>query len=136
MATTLRTTGKSANDRVSDLSGDQESLFPNNSINSLVMRVAQTLWPTKTDMHLAHRTGTSDRMCRYWLANKYKLSVDDLAALLRSEEGLEVLTAMMGNAKPVWWAGFKRGVKRAELRRQAKAIQKALDDDEQGEFGI
>lgn len=100
------------------------------------MRVARNLWPAKPDRALAHRTGSSDRMCRYWLENKYRFSSDDLAALLRSNEGFQILEAVMGDAKPVWWAGFKRGVKRAELRRQQKLIQKALEEDEQGDLGI
>lgn len=100
------------------------------------MRVARSLWPSKTDMALASKTGTSERMCRYWLSNKYNLGADDLVALLRTDEGFQILEAIMGDAKPVWWAGFKRGVKRAELRRQQKLIQKALDEDEQGDLGI
>jgi hypothetical protein len=112
---------------------NQEGPLPTNSI---VMRVAQRLWPTKTDQALAHKTGTSDRMCRYWLANKYKLSADDLAALLRSDEGFQILEAIIGEARPVWWRSFKRSVRRAELRRQQAAIQKALDEDEQGDLGI
>jgi hypothetical protein len=78
----------------------------------------------------------SDRMIQYWLSNKYSISADDLAALLRSDAGFAILENIMGDAKPVWWLGFKRGVKRAELRRQQKLIQKALDEDEQGELNI
>lgn len=104
--------------------------------NSVVMRVARKLWPTKTDMALAHRTGTSDRMCRYWLAEKYKLSADDLAALLRSDEGFQYLAAIIGDAHPVWWMSFKRAVRRAELRRQQKALQEAIEENEQGDLGL
>src|SRR4051812_44170624 len=78
--------------------------------NFIVMRVARSLWPSKTDMALASKTGTSERMCRYWLSNKYNLGADDLAALLRSDEGFHVLEAIIGDAKPVWWRAFKRGV--------------------------
>lgn len=127
---------KRSNPRVSDLSYDQESRLPTFSATKLVMRVAQALWTSKPDRALAHKTGRSDRLCRYWLEEKYNLSANDLVALLRTNEGFHVLEGVMGEAKPVWWADFKRGVKRAELRRQAKAIQKALDEDEQGEFGI
>lgn len=100
------------------------------------MRVAQALWPTKPDVALASKTGASDRMCRYWLENKYSLSSDALASLLRSDEGFHILEAIIGESKPTWWRDFKRSVKRAELRRQQKAIQLALDEDEQGDLGL
>lgn len=100
------------------------------------MRVAQSLWPLKTDMALSHRTGSSDRMCRYWLENRYSLSADHLVALLRSDEGLQILEGVMGNARPMWWRGFKRGVRRAELRRQQKALQEAIEENEQGDLGL
>lgn len=100
------------------------------------MRVARSLWPLKTDLALASKTGASDRLCRYWLQEKYNLSADNLVALLREDEGLQILEAVMGEAKPIWWRDFRRSVKRAELRRQQKAIQKALDEDEQGDLGI
>lgn len=75
-------------------------------------------------------------MCRYWLKEKYKLSADDLAALLRSDEGFEYLNAIMGDAKPVWWRSFRRGVRRAELRRQQIALQKAIEENEQAELDL
>lgn len=136
MGTALRTISKSPSRAVSDLSAVPESGFPKNWANGLVMRVAQSLWPAKPDMALSAKTSRSDRLCRYWLENKYSLSADDLVLLLRTDEGLAVLEGVMGDAKPIWWRDFRRSVKRAELRRQQKLIQKALDEDEQGELGI
>ena len=118
------------------LSSSQESSFPKNWANALVMRAARAVWPSKTDMALMAKTKRSDRTCRYWLENKYSLGADDLVLLLRTDEGIQFLEAIMGDAKPIWWRDFKRSVKRAELRRQQKLIQKALDEDEQGEFPI
>jgi hypothetical protein len=104
--------------------------------NLIVMRVVQSLWPTKTDWNLACRTGASDRLCRYWLQNKYNLSADNLAALLRSEAGFQILDALMAGAKPTWWAGFKRAVRRAELRRQQAELARAIEEVEQSELDI
>src|SRR4051812_20169270 len=104
--------------------------------NSVVMRVVQSLWPKKADMVLADKTGASDRLCRYWIENKYSLGADHLAALLRSDEGFQILEAVIGDARPVWWRSFKRSVRRAELRRQQAEILKAIEANEQGELGI
>jgi hypothetical protein len=130
------TTAKNAKARLSELSVVQESQLPRNWANGLVMRAVQAVWPTKTDMALAEKTRRSDRLCRYWIENKYSLSADDLVLLLRTNEGLQILEAVMGDVKPMWWRDFKRSVKRAELRRQQREILKALDEDEQGELGI
>jgi len=129
-------TAEIAKARRLELSSTQASGFPKNWANSLVMRAVRAVWPTKTDMALMAKTKRSDRTCRYWLENKYSLGADDLVLLLHTDEGIQILEAVMGDAKPVWWRDFKRSVKRAELRRQQKAIQKALDEDEQGEFPI
>ncbi len=94
------------------------------------MRVARSLWPLKTDLALAERTGASDRMCRYWLASKYSLSADDICALLRSDDGLQFLEAIMGDAKPVWWQRMKASANRAALRRAQKQLQKQIDQME------
>lgn len=103
---------------------------------AVVMRAAQTLWPRKTAAELSVRTGIKQRACEYWMERKSGMSAESLALLLRTDEGFQILEAIIGDAKPVWWMAFKRGVKRAELRRQQKLIQKALDEDEQGELGI
>jgi len=136
MGTTSPSLAKLSNPAASELSCDQESQLPKNWANGLVMRAVQAIWPAKPDMALAQKTKRSDRLCRYWLENKYSLSADDLVLLLRTDQGITILEGVMGDAKPVWWRDFKRSVKRAELRRQQKAIQQALDEDEQGELGI
>lgn len=104
--------------------------------NSLVMRAVQAFWPLKTKDNLRFHTRASDRMIQYWLANKYALSATDLANLLRSEAGFAVLENLMGEARPVWWAGFKRGVRRADVRRKQAQIAKEMEEIEQAELDL
>jgi hypothetical protein len=92
-----------------------------------VMAVVQAIWPRKTAAELVVRTGRSERMCQYWLSRKYDLSVDDLAALLRSDEGLQILEALMGDKRPAWWRGFRRQVEIAELRRRTEQSRRRLE---------
>jgi hypothetical protein len=66
-------------------------------------------------------------MARYWLSQKYDLSADDLVALLRSNEGLKILEAVMGDARPLWWKHFTRRQRRGQLRSELKELQKQLD---------
>lgn len=95
--------------------------------NSAVMRAVQAFWPSKTALELKEATAASDRMIQYWLANRYSLSADDLAALLRTEAGFAVLESIMGSAKPTWWKRFRASVQRAITRAEIKALNKRLD---------
>lgn len=85
-----------------------------------VIRVLRALWQRKNAAEIASRTGSSLRACEYWLARKTDMSADALAQLLRSDVGLDVLQAIIGEARPVWWRQFARTV---EIGRHRKAIQ-------------
>lgn len=113
--------------RASGKCGGAETCTESGKLLPLIVRVARALWPSKTEMELAVRTGASPRMCRYWLAQRYDLSADHLAALLRSDDGLKILEAIMGDAKPVWWKRFRRTVGMANLRAAIEQQRKALE---------
>jgi hypothetical protein len=101
------------------------------------MRAVRAFWPTpKHVKELRFHTRASDRMIQYWLANKYALSATDLANLLRSDAGFAVLESLMGEAKPAWWSGFKRSVKRADLRKRQAQLAKELEAIEQKELDL
>lgn len=68
------------------------------------------------------RTGTQVRACEYWLARKTDMSGEALASLLRSDVGLEVLEAIIGESRPRWWKQFSRTI---ELSRVRKAQDEA-----------
>ena len=93
-------------------------------IDSVVI-AAQRLWPRKTAAELSLRTGTGVRACEYWLSRKTDMSADALAALLRSDAGLEILEAIVGDAKPNWWKQFARTIELSRLRKgQAEAARR------------
>lgn len=104
--------------------------------NFSVMQAVRRFWPTNTLIELKDATKRSDRMCQYWLSNKFSLSADDLADLLRTEAGFAILEEIMGAAKPLWWKDFKRSVGRAQIRREQKALAKRLEEIEQGELDL
>jgi hypothetical protein len=98
-----------------------------------LLPLLRSLWPVKTDAQLASRIGLSDRWCREILAERAGLTAEALAALLRTEDGSEVLEALMGDAKPKWWRKFKRQMGFAEVRRlqdEARAKLEALEREE------
>lgn len=64
------------------------------------------------------------------------MSAESLAMLLRTDEGLQILETVMGDARPAWWRAFKRTVRRAELRRQQTMLAKAIEENEQSELDL
>jgi hypothetical protein len=100
------------------------------SLSDTMLRLISTvraLWPHKTVTELRARTGRSERQCQYWLARRYEISIDDLAELLRGDQGLAFLEAMMGDARPGWWKAFKKQVRLAETNRRLNEMRRELD---------
>lgn len=130
------TAAKNAKDRhESQLSKNESRLQTNFSVMQAMLGFCRSkqLKPL-SEIRLATRA--SDRMIQYWLENKYSISTDDLANLLRSDAGFAILENIIGDSKPLWWRDFKRSVRRAELRRQQKALQQAIEENEQGDLGL
>lgn len=81
----------------------------------------------------------SDKGAKRKLAGERGLSAEEIAVLIRSERGFEIVTAIMGNAKPAWWricavlmdTADIRKAEMAAKRRAAKVLQEVLDDDRQ-----
>lgn len=95
--------------------------------------IFRALWPRKTCAELQARTGISERMAKYLLSERYSLSADHLTHLLRSDDGLRVLEALMTDKPPAWWRDFKRQVRRTTLRRQIRELQNKFDEEDQAD---
>jgi hypothetical protein len=96
-------------------------------VSARVMRVVRALWPAKADLELAATTGASERMCRYWLKERYGISLDAVAALLHTEHGLEILEQIMGDERPKWWRRVKRSARLSQLRHQQEQQRRAIE---------
>jgi hypothetical protein len=96
-------------------------------ITDAVMRAAQAIWPRKTAAELSMRTGTQVRACEYWLSRKTEMSAEALAGLLRSEAGLEILEAIIGEARPAWWKQFARTIEMSRLRKAQDEARRRLE---------
>jgi hypothetical protein len=98
-------------------------------LNVAIGAVLQAIWPLKRDMRLAAITGATDKTARNWLASQPRTAIsgDAIAKLLRTEDGLQVLEAIMGDARPAWWRKVQRASRLANLRvtiaKQEQAIR-------------
>lgn len=75
---------------------------------------------------LAGLLGLSDGAARKKLTGERDLSVDELATLLRSEHGFQILSDMMADARPQWWSLCAPLMQAAEARRLQHAAQKKI----------
>lgn len=81
--------------------------------------------------------GISDKTAKRKLGFERSLSSEELGELIRSERGFEIVTAVMGDARPEWWrlcallmdAADVRKMQMAAQRRIAKTLESALDAD-------
>lgn len=107
---------------------------PTAAANPTVGRIEQScglgtlfraLWPFKTAAQLAGTARISRRKAEYILAGARSLSGDDVASLLRSEHGADVLKHLMAGARPTWWRDMRRQIELSDLRKRQEE-QRAL----------
>lgn len=72
-------------------------------MNVEIAHTARRLFPLKTAQQLVEITAYPQRTVEYWLTGNAKIPSDALAMLLRSEWGVDFLSAVMSDAKPSWW---------------------------------
>lgn len=97
-----------------------------------VAAVARRLWPIKTARHLAARAGVTHRAAEYWCAQQTGMSADALAELLRSDAGLQMLEAIVGDARPSWWPVFTADAKAHAIEGRLAALRVEIDEARNG----
>lgn len=98
---------------------------PRNAVVAAVMRVAQRLWPEKTDWNLSAVTKANDRTCRFWLNNHTGMHADHLVALMRKAPA-KFVPAVLGREA---YAEFVRElieqarIEKLEAEHEARAVE-------------
>jgi len=85
------------------------------------------LFPQKTALELALRTGADVSHCERCLAGRRELGAGFQQRLLQSDVGREILIVLMGDARPKWWVGFRRHLRLAELVRNQARTQASIE---------
>lgn len=112
---------------------DAEELFGDRRndlrLTDALMRVARSLWPTKTAAELSFRAEVSQRSAENWLSLKTGISGPAFGALIACEEGLDFIeaTILVKGKLPRFWKNFKKRQRRGNLRADLKRIQHELD---------
>jgi hypothetical protein len=97
-------------------------------INLILGRTCRTVFGRKTWSYLTELFGVSERSAKSRLACEREFTADELAVLLRSENGLRFLVAVMGDAQPAWWKTFKGHIALLDARKLQRAAQRRLQE--------
>lgn len=93
-----------------------------------VVEIIRRAWPRKTVANVAHITGVSERSVQFWLAGQTNMSIENVAALLRTDAGYDILIALMGDAEPAWWVLLKLAYKIRQSKRVIAAEKKRTEE--------
>jgi hypothetical protein len=100
----------------------------NGSINSAIARKIKELYSSKTAEILAAWLKISLRTAKHRLCGEREFTLDEIAALLHSEHGFKILTALMSEAKrkPAWWTVCEPLMDVVDAERMAMLLRKRV----------
>lgn len=124
MRRNVKPSRQTSKNRTRQLAGKLPSV--GGSISSVIVCFRE-LFPQKTALELALRTGANISHCERCLAGSRELGSGFQAKLLQSDVGREILIALMGNAKPKWWVGFRRHLDLAQLVKVQAQTQASIE---------
>lgn len=133
MRTASATSPNSANLRGAETGIDFSVLGIGLNVNAAITAVLKIKETRKTWGFLCDllfntsRIEMTERVAKHRLAGSRDYTVEELQALLHSEEGLDFLVAVMGDAQPAWWRWMTKVMTLAAVRRrQAEDAQEIL----------
>lgn len=68
----------------------------------------------------------TERKAKHRLAGSREYTVQELQAMLQSDDGFEILQVLMAQSEPKWWWWAKRVIATAERRRQAAELDQEI----------
>ncbi|MGY4614795.1 hypothetical protein ACVWZ4_000022 [Bradyrhizobium sp. USDA 4472] len=119
MSRASATTANCANSGGADLCTD----FPGScttisELQASITNIIRAKNPYKTWAFVADLFGLKERSAKHRLANSRVYTIEELQALLQSEDGLDYLAAIMADAQPKWWWWAKQVMAVAAIKRR------------------
>ena len=101
--------------------------YNDSAVTCTISEIFRSKYPNKTWAFLASCIGLQERAAKHRLSATRPYTVSELRTLLRSEDGLEFLEALMEGAEPKWWWWGKQVMTVASIkRRRAEDEQEIL----------
>lgn len=98
------------------------------TISSVIALRLKEIFPDKTWTYLCELLGVKERVAKHRLAGSRDFSAEDLAKILHSECGYEVLAALMATApnKPLWWRICAPLMRLADVKKMEAAQERII----------
>jgi len=113
-----------------NLSGSAEQRFGKSRTGvrctAAIVAVAKKLWPVKTAFNLGDRAGVGERAAEKWMQGPRQMSLGAVRELLETDNGYEILTAIMKDSNAQWWFELQCAKRRIELRREMDKNQREM----------
>lgn len=95
---------------------------------SAIIQCLRAAFPVKTWGVVARLFGLSERGAKARLAGDRTFTAEELAILLRTEQGLTFLTALMEGATPQWWLRLQKQLAVADAKYHRRAAERRLQE--------
>lgn len=86
------------------------------AVSCTISDLIRSKYPVKTWSFISQMFGLQERTAKHRLAGTRAYTISELTELLRSDDGADILEALMADAKPRWWAGVEAAMKIATAR--------------------
>lgn len=96
------------------------------SISPVIIRFRQ-IFPQHAVAELMKRTGAKHSHCEKVIAGSRELGAGFQQKLLQSDVGREILIALMADAKPKWWVGFRRHLELADIVKSKARLEASIE---------
>lgn len=103
-------------------------------LHRALSKYLRVIFPRKTWAYLSELTGIEESAAKHRLAGTRRYTAEEIAALLRSEQGIQFLVVLMGEARPAWWKAVLRMGLLGSMQRRREAdlrLLRGLSDAEQ-----
>lgn len=101
--------------------------FPEScTISQQISGLFRSKYPSKTWSVVAGLLGLSERAAKYRVAAARPYTVEELQAILQSDDGLEFLQMLMAESTPLWWLWLQKTIKLAQARRKQAEVQQEV----------
>ncbi|MDB5594893.1 MAG: hypothetical protein JWM36_1854 [Hyphomicrobiales bacterium] len=96
------------------------------AVSCTISSVIRSLIPNKTWVFISDSFDLQERAAKHRLAGTRPYTVEELQILLQSEDGIDFLVAIMGDAQPTWWRWMTKVMTLAAVRRRQAEDQQEI----------
>lgn len=86
----------------------------------------RTIWPEDRAKNYMRLTGAKSTTAKHRVSGKRDPDYPEIAFILRSDHGFDLLEHIMGEANPKWWRGVRKARGLGDMRRQLLEQQRRI----------